>query len=199
MRKELFHYAEELHQKGFLMNPGCLAAREGDWLYSLYPSAQWGQLNLDSIEKTRWSDIGPSDFYLNLFRQALYRKPRSYTAAILSQAPFTELLSQRGGRFPAKMEDSAQIIGPVLRTAQPGRIRAKRRMAGALLVKDTGGLCVASSFYDLEGCALVLEKTCRAEVDSWFLGGGKSLGWLNRTAMRSRYRRHYSLLAEARK
>jgi len=196
MRKELLHYAEELHQKGYLIKPECLAMREGDWLYSLYPSAQWGQLTLDSIEKTRWSDIGPSDFYLNLFRQALYRKPHNYSVALLSHAPFTELLSKQGGRFPMKLEDGAQIIGLVLRTAQPGRIRAQRRAAGAVLVKDHGGLCVASSFYDLEGCALVLEKICRIEVDSWYLGGGKPLGWLYRIGMRKGYRRHYSRLAE---
>lgn len=195
MRKELLHYAEELHSQGFLENPACIALREGDWLYSLYPSAVWGQLSLDSIEKTRWSDIGPSDFYLNLFRQALYKSPRHYSVALLSQAPSTKLLSFRGGRFPARLEDTAQIVGPVLRTAQPGRIRAKRRMAGAVLVKDTGGLCVASSFYDLEGCAMVLEKTSRVEIDAWFLGGGRNLGWLNRWVMRIRYLRHYSTLA----
>jgi len=194
MKESLIYSAENLFKQGLLLRSDEIALREGEYIITLYASADLNNLSRKDIQRTRLSDIGPSDSHWDIFRQA-FATGRRVGAVLLSHGADTFTLSQRFGRYPALLDDSAQILGPVLRTALPGRIKASLGGAGALLVKDHGGLCVAENLYDLEGTAQILEKTCRVIIDSWYLGEPCKIPWLKRVIMRWKYLHHYQGLA----
>jgi ribulose-5-phosphate 4-epimerase/fuculose-1-phosphate aldolase len=135
--------------------------------------------------------------------QAVYQKATDVQVLIQSRLPYTVTAAMAGNDVPPLLDDFAQLVGVTARvvlTKPTGNtfplqvIRGLKRR-NAVLVPDWGGLCAAGTFDDAVAVAQVLEKGCRALVDSAFLGGGHKINWVESWLMRLVYRYKYSRTA----
>ncbi|MDA3850222.1 MAG: hypothetical protein PF447_03010 [Spirochaetaceae bacterium] len=191
MKQELINLANNLKEQGLLKEPRDLAILHDSDLYCLYSSVDLDNLGLHDVQISPLADIGPAHGILDLFRQAMAARS-NIRVVLLSRGPYSLAASSLGVNLPCLLDDGAQILGPVLRSTQVGRIKASLTGVSALLVHHTGGLCCAENIYDLEATASILEKCCRAVVDGWFLGPPSKISWFQRKIMHWKYRRFYS-------
>lgn len=103
-----------------------------------------------------------------LLRDSELIKGTDMTAAILTEAPFTRMVSSYGREVMPYLDDLAQIAGTSIRCvdAQAGdsAIRSALEGRNAVLLRGIGGICTGASVADAEAACLVLEKNCRAAL-----------------------------------
>ena len=130
----------------------------------------------------------------------IYKKTK-FNALVHSYQPNTLTSSQAGQTVYPLLDDLAQIAGPTVRVARfslsdieasvkPAIKGLKRR--SAVLLKDNGAICGAGNFDDAGAVALVLEKGCKAFIESSFLGGGIKINFIEANLMRFVYQLKYS-------
>lgn len=89
-------------------------------------------------------------------------------AAILSEAPFTRMISSYRMELFPYLDDLAQIGGVSIRCvdAQSSDTVIREALAdrNAVLLHGIGGVCIGTSLEDAEAACLVLEKNCRAAL-----------------------------------
>lgn len=95
-------------------------------------------------------------------------KGTNLTAAILSEAPFTRMISNYGIDIPPYLDDLAQIGGISIRCvdaqSDDTTIRQALEERNVVLLRGIGGVCTGESLEDAEAACLVLEKNCRAAL-----------------------------------
>lgn len=95
-------------------------------------------------------------------------KGTAYHAAILTEAPFTRMISSYGREIPPYLDDLAQIGGITIRCvnaqADDEIIREGLEGRNAVLLRGIGGVCTGTTLEDAEAACLVLEKNCRAAL-----------------------------------
>jgi L-ribulose-5-phosphate 4-epimerase len=105
------------------------------------------------------------------------------------------------------LDDLAQLVGPTLPSVDLTKKNAFRRVhnilqrRSAVMIPGAGCLCVADNSSDAAAVAMVVEKACRVEIESSFLGGGYAISYPESLLMRiiylAKYRKKAGDKAEA--
>lgn len=187
---------EILVKSGILPESGDgFSVRKGDSL--LYPQVRNGLMDIALLSL---DDVGQHLPGWVKRHRDIYRRNKSTRALILSKLPYTMTCARAGANIPPLLDDFAQLVGVNARMIHgdmenesfSGSIIKGLIWRNAVLISETGGLCAAGSFDDALAVAQVLEKNCRAVVDTFFLGGGYPINTLEAWLMRLVYRYKYS-------
>jgi hypothetical protein len=130
----------------------------------------------------------------------IYQKRTDVKVLLTSRLPYTFTAAHAGREVPPLLDDFAQIVGLTARVVQgaktgprfPYRVLKGLKRRNAVLIPEWGGLCAAGTFDDALAVVQVLEKGCRAHVDSAFLGGGFRINPVEAWLMRMVYKYKYS-------
>lgn len=130
----------------------------------------------------------------------IYLQQTDVKVLITSRLPYTQTAALAGREVPPLLDDFAQLVGVTARVVPekitsprfPLRVLKGLKRRNAVLIPQWGGLCAAATFDDALAVAQVLEKGCRAYIDSAFLGGGFRLNPVEAWLMRLVYRYKYS-------
>lgn len=127
---------------------------------------------------------------------AVYKKHPKFRA-LIHVCGRNILTAARAGR-PVKgvLDDFVQIIGPNVRMMEasddPAEFLRALKRRNAVLVKNQGAICAGADPDDCLAAGLVLEKGCRAVIESFFLGGAAGINWFEARLMRFVYQFKYS-------
>jgi L-fuculose-phosphate aldolase len=130
----------------------------------------------------------------------IYQKRTDVRVLITSRLPYTLTAALASRAVPPLLDDFAQLVGVTARAVQgekacprfPLRVLKGLKRRNAVLIQEWGGLCAAASFDDALAVVQVLEKGCRAHIDSAFLGGGYRINPVEAWLMRLVYTYKYS-------
>lgn len=133
----------------------------------------------------------------------IYRTRAEVNAVIHTHQMNASTVAAARREVPPILDDMAQIIGPSVRVAAyalptTGKIvrstvRALRGRMAALMANH-GAVCVGRDLEEAFVVCQVLEKACRAFIEAEFLGGAKSIGFIDAFLMHQFYLRKYSQL-----
>lgn len=171
------------------------SVRQGDCVF--YPVLRNGTLDIATLRLNDESAHIPTWVKRHC---EIYSRKKSIRVLIQSKLPYTMTCARAGVCVPPLLDDFAQLVGVNARVvrgdmenpALTGSIIKGLVWRNAVLIGETGGLCAAGSFDDALAVAQVLEKNCRAVVDTFFLGGGYPINVLEAWLMRLVYRYKYS-------
>jgi hypothetical protein len=135
----------------------------------------------------------------------IYQERTDLRVLITSRLPYTLTAAQAGRQVPPLLDDFAQLVGVTVRVVREAenearffqRILKGLRHRNAVLIPQWGGLCAATTFDDALAVVQVLEKGCRARIDSAFLGGGFRINPLEAWLMRLVYKYKYAKMKSA--
>jgi hypothetical protein len=130
----------------------------------------------------------------------IYQRRSDLKVLITSRLPYTQTAAQACRSVPPLLDDFAQLVGVTARVVGEEKVDPRffhrvlkgLRRRNAVLIPDWGGLCAAGSFDDALAVVQVLEKGCRAHIDSAFLGGGFRINPVEAWLMRLVYKYKYS-------
>jgi hypothetical protein len=130
----------------------------------------------------------------------IYQQRTDVKVLITSRLPYTLTAAGAGRKVPPLLDDFAQMVGVTAGVVQgeksgprfPKRVLKGLKRRNAVLIPEWGGLCAAASFDDALAVVQVLEKGCRAHIDSAFLGGGFHINPVEAWLMRMVYKYKYS-------
>ena len=109
-------------------------------------------------------------------------------------------ISRRLTKLPSYLDDFAQIAGAkipvVIIETDPARFSKIGGKCNALLIRDMGALCWATTRSDAEAVALILEKNCKAALLAQKAPQVKPLSWLDTHLMRFVYQKKYAKIAQ---
>jgi L-fuculose-phosphate aldolase len=176
-------------------NTGFSMRRKAD---AVFPDSGTGELAVPLS-----SPPGSSDNEHPLWQRLhcfIYRQRTDVKVLITSRLPYTLTAAGGGRKVPPLLDDFAQIVGVTARVVQgeksdprfPVRVLKGLKRRNAVLIPEWGGLCAAASFDDALAVVQVLEKGCRAHIDSAFLGGGFRINPVEAWLMRLVYKYKYS-------
>ena len=117
------------------------------------------------------------------------------TVFLPSRTPAILACAAAGHTVPPLLDDMAQIVGVNARVADaesPSGIRRKLKRRNAVLLNGVGALCMARTKEDAEAVSQVLEKNCKAVIESRYLGGGHPIHLFESWLMRIVYQLKYS-------
>ena len=119
-------------------------------------------------------------------------------AALLCAPVHCVRAAEAGRTVPPVLDDSAQILGPKLRCAEPGAVgRVLKKNNACLLRSEPGVLCVGRSLMQAAAAALIAEKSARVFEDAQKLGGARPLNPFTANLMHFAYEKKYSRLSES--
>lgn len=134
---------------------------------------------------------------------ALYLARPEFRVIIHSTQENILTCSMAGETVRPFLDDMAQIVGPNAKIVSLNsekktfkELVAAIKRRNAVLLKGNGAFCAHGTIDDVHAVCQVLEKTCKAYVDSRILGGGKPVPRLEAEAIRFVYQRKYSKQAE---
>jgi L-fuculose-phosphate aldolase len=132
---------------------------------------------------------------------AIYESRSEVEAIIHTHSMSASTVAAARREVPPILDDLAQIVGPSLRVADyalPGTPKMRRTVLRALrgrmaaLMANHGAVALGRSMEEALTCARIVEKGCRAFVESEFLGGAKSINPIEAVLMHEVYLRKYS-------
>ena len=135
-------------------------------------------------------------------RKLFERKPKLRWAGLIT-SPYAAAIANAGVPLRPMLDDMAQIFGMRISCLDPSEkkfeSKAISKLSGSLavIIKGCGILTAAGSLYDFTAHAMVLEKSCRARIESDVLGGGKVISPIEALLMRFIYVMKYSKKADA--
>lgn len=132
---------------------------------------------------------------ISLLEELLLMK-KEYSVVLLSKQPFTLGFSRTGKTLFPLLDDIAQIAGTKIKSIANETDLKKVKFANTIFIKDKGCLCFGKDLYEIEATAMVVEKAVRAEIDSFYLGGGKRIAFHEALLMRLLYKSKYSKMKE---
>lgn len=163
-----------------------------------FPDDQEGEQAVP-LRSPRGSDAEKLPLWRRLHR-FIYQQRTDVKVLITSRLPYTLTAAHAGLKVPPLLDDFAQLVGVTARVVQgekasprfPLRVLKGLKRRNAVLIPQWGGLCAAASFDDALAVVQVLEKGCRAHIDSAFLGGGFRINPVEAWLMRLVYIYKYS-------
>ncbi|MCG8471043.1 MAG: class II aldolase/adducin family protein [Desulfobacterales bacterium] len=181
---------------------GCLSLRAGDTMVITPESVPLSELTPEGLSwvclKQGSLQKGPRPDSRFALHAAIYKKRKKTHAIIHSQSLAIMTASKAGVEVPPLLDDMAQIVGISAKVATSWSDRKVRPVLSALkgrdavLLKDAGALCAGSNVDDALAVAQVLEKGCKAYIESSFLGGGAKINRAEALFMRTVYKLKYS-------
>ncbi len=131
----------------------------------------------------------------------IYRRRSEVEAVIHTHSMSACTVASARREVPPILDDLAQIVGPSLRVADyalPGTPKMRKTVLRALrgrmaaLMANHGAVALGRSMEEALVCARIVEKGCRAFVESEFLGGAKPINKVEAVLMHEVYLRKYS-------
>jgi len=132
---------------------------------------------------------------------AIYRERKEIGAVIHTHSMNASTVAVARREVPPILDDMAQIIGPSIRVADYALPSTKKLVKaamkalkgrGAALLANHGAVCLGRDMAEAFTCAFVLEKTCKAFIESEFLGGAKTISKFDAVFMHQYYLRKYA-------
>ncbi|EPG74344.1 class II aldolase/adducin N-terminal domain protein [Leptospira fainei serovar Hurstbridge str. BUT 6] len=196
-------------KEGILSKGGCASVKIGRsiWitpkkvdLIALGKKSKNGLFEIPLVDAQVFPNDVPEEAAAHI---ALYLARPEFNVIIHSMQENILTCSIAGETVRPFLDDMAQIVGPNAKVHSLGfekkaikeLINAIKRR-NAVLLKGNGALCAHGTVDDVHAVCQVLEKTCKAYVDSRILGGGKPVPWLEAEVIRFVYQRKYSKQAE---
>jgi len=136
----------------------------------------------------------------------IYRTRKKINAVIHTHQMNASTVASARREVPPILDDMTQIIGPTVRCADYAISSTKKitrktvkalKGRNAALMANHGAVCVGQDLDEAFVVCQVLEKACKAFIESEFLGGAKTIKKFEAHLMRQVYLRKYS--AQARK
>lgn len=128
---------------------------------------------------------------------SVFNRKKSINAVIISSQNYTTVVSQTGATVPPLLDDLAQIVGPSVRCAKSiNAFSVLRALIGrnACLIKNSGALAAGRTLDEADTATLVLEKGCKAFIESAMIGGAKPIRKAEAALMHIIYKKKYSKL-----
>ena len=131
---------------------------------------------------------------------AIYKERKDIGAVIHSHSMNASTVAVARREVPPILDDMVQIIGPTIRVADyalPSTKKIVKKTMKALkgrnaaLMANHGAVCIGRDMDEAFTCTFVLEKTCKAFIESEFLGGAKTINKFEAHLMRQYYLRKY--------
>jgi len=132
---------------------------------------------------------------------AIYRKYKKVNACIHTHQMNASTCAVAGKTVPPVLDDFAQISGPSCRVAPyalPGTKKLTKGVVKALkgrkscLLANHGAVCVGDDLEDAFVVSEVLEKNCKAYIESSFIGGANKINKFEAYLMHKVYLKKYS-------
>jgi hypothetical protein len=190
-RKDFLGISRMLSTRGYLTDPGDIVMKHGDYFIGFNTTGspeKW-----DDHAVVTWNIQGeePALPWLQLFKD-IFKVKKDYILGFFSKSPFTLGFSKTQKDLSPLLDDLAQLAGPGIRCTTRDNILKYIKKREMLLVKGEGCLCLAKDFFELQAMAMVVEKACRAEIESFYIGGGKKISFIEAWLMRCIYKVQYS-------
>ncbi|MHA2425603.1 MAG: class II aldolase/adducin family protein [Candidatus Thorarchaeota archaeon] len=124
---------------------------------------------------------------------AIYKERKDIGAVIHSHSMNASTVAVARREVPPILDDMVQIIGPTIRVAEyalPSTKKIVKKTMKALkgrnatLMANHGAVCIGRDMDEAFTCTFVLEKTCKAFIESEFLGGAKKINKFEAHLMR---------------
>lgn len=205
-REQLCRWVEKLYKTGLItQTSGAVSVRSGHSMIITPDNPDFtscGPYDLVEVKLnalTRPGSRPPSPLYK--LHAAIYKQRKEFHALINTHPINTTTLSKAGRVVYPLLDDMAQIVGPTARVAQFGFPVNKKviqsvlkalRWRHAALLSGYGAICGAGNLDDAWAVAQILEKNCKATIESSFLGGGIRINRFEATLMRWIYLLKYS-------
>jgi len=138
----------------------------------------------------------------------IYRTRKEVNAVIHTHQMNASTVAAAHREVPPILDDQAQIIGPSVRVADyalPSTKKIAKKTVKALkgrnaaLMANHGAVCVGRDLDEAFVVCQVLEKACKAFIETEFLGGAKSINKFEAAFMHQFYLRKYSAKAKKNK
>ena len=132
---------------------------------------------------------------------AIYKERHDVRAVIHTHSMNASTVAAARRDVPPILDDLAQIIGPGVRCAAYAlpstrkivRVTLKAlRGRNAALLANHGAVCVGRDLEEAFTCCQILEKGCKAFIESEFLGGARPINKLEAAFMHQYYLRKYA-------
>jgi len=205
-------WGKKMAEAGIVSETSCLSCRVENDMVITPDGAKAGTLSAEDLVIVNVNDLSiagdkkPSQEYK--LHAAVYIKRKDFKALIHSNQVSITTSSKAGIEVTPLLDDMAQIVGVSAKVAKyklpvddksiKSVIKALKGRSAALL-EDNGAICGAGNFDDAYAVAQVLEKGCKAFIESTFLGGGIKIIKPEAMLMRFVYLLKYSKADETNK
>ncbi|HKM07201.1 MAG TPA: class II aldolase/adducin family protein [Sphaerochaeta sp.] len=116
-------------------------------------------------------------------------------------SPAVLAVSRKLDKLSSYLDDFAQIAGAKIPIVEADVARSRLIQGGkkynALLIRDVGALCWATTMSDAEAVVMILEKNCKAALLALEDSSVKPIGWVDTHLMRLVYQKKYSKIAQS--
>lgn len=203
-RTQLIAWTKKLLAENVITNDTyCLSVRTGECMLITPAGLKADALKpADLVEvKIQYPayDSGQTPAPEYILHAELYQARPDFAAIVHSYEQGVLTASRAGKTVPPLLDDFAQIAGVDVKCTTPAAAIRKIRHRHAVLLKDDGALCCASTLDDAHAVAMVVEKNCKAVIETCFLGGGKKINGVEAFLMRKIYLLKYSKANETNK
>ncbi len=132
--------------------------------------------------------------------KALYLSDQGIRAVIHSDTPYAAAIGKAGITLPAILDDTAQIIGISVRTAENDTesvLKALKSRKGAI-IKDNGTITHGRTLDEAYTGCLVLEKAAKCYIAATILGNYRKIPYIEAVLMHFIYQKKYSKANQSR-
>jgi len=138
----------------------------------------------------------------------IYRTRKDAGAVIHTHQMNASTVAAARRTIPPILDDMAQILGPDVRVAEYALPSTKKivkytvkalKGRNAALMANHGAVCIGPDLDEAFYACQILEKACKAFIESEFLGGAKSINKSEARQMHKAYLEKYSLRAKKNK
>ncbi len=130
----------------------------------------------------------------------LFKKKKNIGAILLSkQTNAQKVIHQKPKEVPPILDDQAQLLGVSIRVVEPAKFLKGISGRYSVLLTDGTTICIGNNLEDAFIAAFLVEKTCKAYVESQSIGGSKSINRIEAWLMHKFYLLKYSKESEKNK
>lgn len=129
--------------------------------------------------------------------RGVLKNKKSVNALILSSQNYTSVVSQTAATLPPILDDLAQIVGPSVRCSKTMNVVSLLMKLGgrnACFIMNNGALAAGRTLDEADTATQVLEKGCKAFIESAMIGGARPIRRIEAALMHIIYKKKYSKL-----
>ena len=197
--KQILEFCKEMEEDKLVKLGDTISVRfDGGMLITspLKPMAEIGEEDIVYVDKKEPKDE------LSALHLSIYGSREDINAIIINHAPYCVGIAKGLKKFPACLDDMAQIIGPTAKVAPSGKaVDVIKTLNGrnACLIKNDGVIATGRTLDEAHTGSLVLEKGAIAYVGSTVLGNAVKISTFDALLMRFIYKTKYSKKDQAEK
>ena len=192
LKKQILEFCKEMEEDKLVVLGDTMSVRcDGGMLITsaLKPMADICEDDILFVDKKEPKDE------LSALHLAIYGAREDINAIIMNHAPFCVGIAKGSKKFPACLDDMAQIIGPTAKVSPSGNaadVLKTLHGRNACLIKNGGVIATGRTLDEAHTGSLVLEKGAIAYVGSTVLGNPVKISTFDALLMRFIYKTKYS-------